>query len=107
MLGVCRAPADEDGDYFFRAGLAACYVTAEGGDPVMVRVFAIAATGVKRSARLLAEVNEINARGRSAWVTWAHGQVVVSQAMTAVSVTAESLGRPAGRWPRSPTTSAA
>jgi hypothetical protein len=96
MLGACRVPADQDGDYFFRSGSAACYVRVEDQDPVIVRVFAIAATGVSRSAKLLVEINEVNTRSRSAWVTWAAGQVVVSQAPTAESVTVQTLDQACG-----------
>jgi T3SS (YopN, CesT) and YbjN peptide-binding chaperone 1 len=96
MLGVCRVPADQDGDYFFRSGSAACYVRVEDQDPVIVRVFAIAATGVSRSAKLLAEINEVNSRSRSAWATWAAGQVVVSQTLPAESVTVHALDQVCG-----------
>jgi Putative bacterial sensory transduction regulator len=96
MLGVCRVAADDDGDCFFRSGSATCYVRVEDEVPVVVQVYAIAATQVGRSARLLAEVNEVNACSRSAWVTWASGQVVVCQVMTAESVTAGSLGQACG-----------
>ena len=96
MLGACRVPADQDGEYFFRSGSAACYVRVEDQDPVIVRVFAIAATGVSRSAKLLAEINEVNTSSRSTWVTWAAGQVVVSQALTAESVTVHALDQSCG-----------
>ena len=60
---------DEDGDFFFRCNTAACWVRVEE-DASLVRVFAHAATGVKRSARLLAELNELNQRARAAKVYW-------------------------------------
>lgn len=72
---TCWASAgsrDQDGDYFFRSGSAACYARVEDQDPVIVRVFAI---GVSHSAKLLhvAEINEVNSHSGSAWVTWAAG----------------------------------
>ncbi len=91
MLGVCRVPADRDGDYYFRSGSAACYVRVEDQDPVIVRVFAVAATGASRSAKPLAEINEVNSRSHSAWVRWASDQVVVGQALIADSVTVQAL----------------
>jgi hypothetical protein len=66
MLRVCRVPADQDGDNFFRSGTAACYVRVDDQDPVIVRVLAIGATGVSRSAKLLAEINEVNTRSGTA-----------------------------------------
>ena len=91
MLGVCRVAADQDGDYYFRSGTAACYVRVDEQNPLMIRTFAIAASGVPRSAKLLTEINAINVHSRSAWVTWAGAQVLVSQVMTPESVTVETL----------------
>ena len=59
-------------------------------------MLAIATTGVSRSARLLAEINQVNSRSRSSWVTWAAGQVLVSQALTGESVTAQALDQASG-----------
>jgi Putative bacterial sensory transduction regulator len=91
MLGVCRVPADQDGDYFFRSVTVACYVRVDDQDPVIVRVFAIAVTGVSPSAKLLAEINDVNSRSRTAWTTWETGQVVVTQVLTAEAVTIHAL----------------
>jgi hypothetical protein len=96
MLNVYRVPADQDGDCIFRPGSAACYVRVGDQDSVIVRVFAIAMTGVSCSAKLPAEINQVNSRSRSSWVTWAAGQVVVSQALTAESVTAQALDQACG-----------
>ena len=57
---------DEDGDYPFSFGTAACWVRVLTGPVPGVRVFATAVVDVKSSARLLAEVNDLNSR--SAWV---------------------------------------
>jgi hypothetical protein len=37
MLGVCRVAADEDGDYYFRFGPAACYVRVDDQDLALAR----------------------------------------------------------------------
>jgi hypothetical protein len=75
----------------FRAGTAACQVRVEDGDPTMVRVMALAVTGVNSSAKLLREVNEVNARSRVANVWWAARDVVVECSLFAESVTVETL----------------
>ena len=81
---------DEDGDFFFRCGTAACWVRVDE-DASLIRVFAHAATGVKRSARLLAELNELNQRARAAKVYWENDCVVVTQTLPSTAVTAESM----------------
>ena len=71
---------DGDGDYPFRFGTAACYVSITVGEvPTFARVWAMAAVKVKKSAKLLAELNEINARTLTARIYWANGSVVVEQ----------------------------
>lgn len=85
---------DGDGDYPFRHGSAACFVsTAQGVTPTFVRVWALAVVGVKRSAKLLIELNEINERALTARVYWAEGSVTVEQTMLAPAVDTESLGQ--------------
>ncbi len=83
---------DADGDYPYRWGTAACWVHIESGQPAMVRVFAQAATNVKRSTRLLAEINEVNTGTRCAEVVWADNAVLVSYALHALAVDREPLG---------------
>lgn len=57
------------------------------GDPVIVRIFAYAAQGVRTSARLLRELNEI--QGRTLSVSFLHhgAAVLVSQTISPVGVT--------------------
>ncbi len=88
----CRVVRDGDGDYPFRHGSAACYVRVEETSPVLVRVFAHAVVDVRRTARLLAELNDLNASARSAHVYWAGGLVVVEHALHAAAVDRETLG---------------
>ena len=75
----------------FRVGTAACQVRVEDGDPTMVRVMAVAVTDVSSSAKLLREVNEVNAHARVANVWWYARDVVVECSLFAESVTAETL----------------
>ena len=57
---------DDDGDYPYRRGTAMCWVSPFDGPVPGVRVFAHAAYGLKPSAKLLREVNDLNVRS-----TWA------------------------------------
>ena len=81
---------DGDGDFFYRWGTAACWVRVEC-DPRMVKIFAHAATHVKRSAKLLAELNELNLRARTAKVFWADGLLIVTQSILAEGLTPSAL----------------
>jgi hypothetical protein len=90
---LCRVVADDDGDYPFRFGTAAGFVRINKGSPTMVRVWAIAAMGVPRSAKLLGELNDINVRSQSAWTTWSDGLVVVEQALVAKGLTRSALNQ--------------
>jgi hypothetical protein len=83
---VCRVRADDDGDYPFRAGTSACFVRIENERPKMVRIWAVAAQGVPRSAKVLGEINQVNSRSRSACVNWSGGLIVVEQAIHAKAV---------------------
>jgi len=83
---------DGDGDFFYRWGTAACWVRVET-HPRMVKVLAHAATGVKKSVKLLTEINELNARARTARTFWADGYLVVTQSILADGVTPRSLGQ--------------
>lgn len=79
---ACRVAADADGDYRFRSGTAACWVQVLDYDRLMVRVFAHAAVGIPRSAKLLAELNDIQNRSMTATVRWYDGAVLVSQTLS-------------------------
>jgi hypothetical protein len=80
--GVCRVVADADGDYPFRAGTAACWVQVLDFERPMVRVFAHAAVGIPRSAKLLVELNDIQNRAATATVRWDDGAVLVGQTLS-------------------------
>lgn len=84
---------DDDGDYPYRCGTAACWVSVQPGPDPAVRVFAHAAYGLRRSARLLAEVNELNSRSRWARIFWADGIVYVSTELHWTQVDQAALDR--------------
>lgn len=84
---ACRLQADSDGDYAFRRGTAACWVSVLDTDPVMVRVFAHAAYGLKPSLKLFTEINEIQRRALSCRVEFGEGVVVVSQTISPQGLT--------------------
>lgn len=90
---VCRVEADPDGDYPFRHGTAVCWVRLiDAGEP-LVRVFAHAACGLRRSAKLLTELNEIQNRALSASVMLTGGCVVITQTVSAYELSRAVLGQ--------------
>ena len=91
LWGVCRIHPDDDGDYPFRRGTAACWVSVLPTAPVMVRVFAQAVSGLKPSLRLFAELNDIERRALSCSVVLEGDTVVVAQTLSPVGLTAPVL----------------
>jgi hypothetical protein len=90
---VCRVATDADGDFPFRAGTAACWVAVSDGEPPMVQVFAHAACGLKPTARVLRELNDIQNRAFSARVCLAEGCVIVSQVLSPIGLTQPVLAQ--------------
>lgn len=92
---VCRVPVDEEGDYPFRAGAAACWVRVDAQIPVLVRVFGHAVVDVKRSAGLLRELNDLNTRARTTSTAWDAMHLGASVGVVRVStvVHPDGLGR--------------
>lgn len=88
-----RVERDGDGDYGFRHGSAGYYIRVVDDDPVVVRVFAIAVVGVKRSAKLLAELNAVNTHLVFGRVFWVAGMVMVEHTLLASSLDRETLAR--------------
>lgn len=84
---------DGDGDYPFRCGTAAGWVQVTSSDPVMVRVFAHAATGLRPSLKLLSELNSIQCRTLSASVMLHAGVVVVAQTISPIALTRPVLAQ--------------
>jgi hypothetical protein len=93
VWNVCRVSADSDGDYPFPHGTAACYVRIEPGDPMVIRVFAYAVVGVGRSAKLLAELNDIDGRCRTVSLSWHADAVIVEQVMHVNGVKRSTLAQ--------------
>jgi hypothetical protein len=90
---VCRVLTDPEGDFPFRQGAAACWVSVLDLEPPMVRVFAHAAFGMKPTAALLRELNEIQHRTLSAAVELSGDAVVVSQTVSPIGLTQPVLAQ--------------
>ena len=84
---------DSDRDVAVRQGTAACYVSCHDGGFPVVRVWAIAAMGLRTQAKLLREINDVNARMMTAHVYFAGGLVYVEQSMYAYGVDEDTLGQ--------------
>jgi hypothetical protein len=91
--GLCRVEADHDGDYFYREGTAACWVSIMPTQPIMVRVFGHAAAGVKPSLKLFTEFNDIARRALSVSIVLEGGTVVVSQTISPIGLTGPVLAQ--------------
>jgi predicted heme/steroid binding protein len=78
IWGTYDLVLDVDEDYPYRTGTAMCWVSLLDGPPLGVRVFAHAAYGLKPSAKLIREVNDLNARNRWARIAFQHGVYRVS-----------------------------
>jgi hypothetical protein len=90
---VCRVATDPDGDFPFRAGTAACWVSVSDGELPMVHVFAHAACGLKPTAQVLRELNDIQTRALSARVSLAEDCVLVSQVISPIGLTQPVLAQ--------------
>ncbi|WP_377639260.1 hypothetical protein [Oryzobacter terrae] len=56
-----RVQPDADADYCYRSGTAACYISLDSAEPLVVKAVACAAVEVKKTAKLLDELNGVNA----------------------------------------------
>jgi hypothetical protein len=88
---VCRVQKDSDEDYPFSHGTAVCFVRVERGEPVIVRVWALAVIGTERTGKLLKELNDIDSRCRTVSVGWQGGSVVVEQVLHSAGVSRKTL----------------
>ena len=90
----CRVRPDGDGDFPFRRGTAAGWVTVIDADELpMVRVLAVAAVDIKPTAAVHRELNDIQQRCTSAAVLWADGRVYVSQTISPIGLTRPVLAQ--------------
>ena len=83
---------DADGDVPFHQGSSACYVSVVQR-PLGVRVWGLAAVGIKPTAGALREVNELNQRASLVRVVLVGGRVWVEVRLPADQVSARSLAR--------------
>jgi hypothetical protein len=96
-VAACDLERDGDGDYPVPLdGDHLLYLSLIEGDPDSgtpdtVCAFAILATGVDRSAELLAELNDLNRHVRFARLYWADGAVFVGQELLLDSLDAAEL----------------
>jgi hypothetical protein len=90
---ACRVFSDSDGDFPFRRGTAACYVSVLDTEPPMVRVFAHAVFGLKPTLKVPRELNEIQRRSLSARVELRNDVVVVSQTISPIGLTQPVLAQ--------------
>lgn len=86
----CRIFAD-DGDIPFRFKSAACYIRVEQAPPHLVRIFAVAASGVPRSLKLLTELTDVNSSSRTALAYWSDRRVLVEHTLHPSAVNPTSL----------------
>jgi hypothetical protein len=85
---------DDDGDYPFRFGTAACYISITPiGDEHHIRVWAIAARDIVRSAKMFSELNDFNAQVRSAHAFWFYRTIYVEQLVHADGLTAATVAQ--------------
>ena len=89
---LCRVEADPEGDYPFRDDTAAYFVRVLDGDPVLVNVISWLVRDIPKSAKLLAELNDINSRLMCGRVYYANRAVCLEESLLAASVDAYSLG---------------
>lgn len=85
--------ADEDGDFPFPWGTAMGWVQVVDAEPPIVRVMAHAAYGLRATAALRKEIDEINARATFAKVFLSGGHLVVTYAMPAEALSVAMLRR--------------
>ncbi len=84
-----------DGLYYGEAGTAVAWVSVETDSPMAVRLVAVVAVDVPGTAKVLRELNEINAAARFGWLSWYEGRVHCEAVVPADGLTAENL---AGLW---------
>lgn len=87
---------DGDGDYPFSDEDRTAYVSVESAPVLGVCVWSYAAHGVKGSASVLREVNDLNMGSWLCKVMWCQGLIRVELRVPADQVSAESLGRACG-----------
>jgi hypothetical protein len=83
---------DDDGDYPFRFRSAGYYVRLTSEESPTLQLFSVVVRDIKRSPKLLARLNEMNAALTFVRVYWLDQRVVVSTELVAQTLDAEELG---------------
>ncbi len=91
-LGIGSMQPDDDGDYGIVHDGMLTWTRIMAGDDPLVRVWARAAYDVKRTAKLLVELNDINSTLRLIRCFWHDGAVIVAGEMVLESVEPGDLG---------------
>lgn len=84
---------DGAGEPAFRQGTAVCFVTCHDPGFPVVSVSAMAVLRVRSSAKLLKEINDVNARTQTAHVYYDDTVVHVEQNLHAYGVNDQTLGQ--------------
>lgn len=90
MLGQGVAP-DETGAYPIRTGTGGYYVSLDDSGAPLVRVWTSLAMDVRKSAKLLDTLNQLNVGATGARAFWVDGQVVVATEMVAETLHPQDL----------------
>lgn len=90
MLGQGVSP-DETGAYPIRTGSGGYYVSLDDSGAPMVRVWTPLALDVRKSAKLLDTINQLNVGATGARAFWVDGQVVVATEMVAETLHPQDL----------------
>lgn len=91
-FGIPDLTPDDDGDYPFRYRSAGYYVRLYNEQAPTIQLFSVVVRDIKRSPKLLAELNELNAGMAFVRVYWVNLQVVVATELVAETLDAEELG---------------
>jgi hypothetical protein len=89
----CELEVDGDGDYPFRSGNVAVWVSVVPSELPAVRVWSRAVHDVRRTAKLLVELNEMNSCARWVRIYWACDSVVVESDLSFTSTNKAALGQ--------------
>lgn len=91
-FGIPDLSPDPDGDYPFRYRSAGYYVRLYNEQAPTLQLFSVVVRDIKRSPKLLSELNDINAGLAFVRVYWVNHQVVVATELVAETLDAEELG---------------
>jgi hypothetical protein len=83
---------DDEGDYPFRFRSAGYYVRLYNEAAPTIQLFSVVVRDIKKSPKLLSELNDLNAGMAYVRVYWVNHQVVVATELVAETLDAEELG---------------